>query len=183
MCRIRRCTSLRNIRRHDLSIVGLAFVDNCWGEYIDSDKYNADEEYIGHDKYVYMIVELLLKYGLDPNAIYSSENIMLSLKYIRFDYAVADTLKLLIEHGGDINLYIDGERLFDIFDFDVIFDAVELYDRRAFNALAHCWMVMVGYGGVPRCGAAPLDTFYKTDYDEGHDEKEFQLSELKGAQK
>ena len=69
-----------------------------------------------HSTYVYEVVQFLLPFGLQPNGIYSDGsdeyNIMDSLEYIENEYVAADTMALLMEHGGDPNLVVDHENLF-----------------------------------------------------------------------
>ena len=112
------------------------------------------------------ILELLLEYGLDPNAVYDDENVMHSLKYIDNGYVAADALALLFEHGGTPNIVMDGEDLFDAIDFDVIFDALNQEDRRRYDALVHCWFVYLGYGAKLRDGVSAVDVFRGFDISE-----------------
>lgn len=114
------------------------------------------------------LIGLLLEYGLEPNAVYDECNVMHSLKYIDNGYTAADSLALLLEHGGDPNMEFDGSTLFREFDHAVIFDAANQQDRRRYNALVHCWFVLLGYGAEAEPGVKPVDTF-----------GEFELCELK----
>ena len=101
----------------------------------------------------------MLAFGLDPNYILDGYNIMDELHFLETDYAAADTLQLLIDHGGDVNLEVDGETVFEVVDFDVILDALEQENRRRYDALVHCWFVLLGNGGKPRDGDAGLQVF------------------------
>lgn len=60
-----------------------------------------------HSTYLYDIIKLLLQFGLEPNGTYDDNNIMLSLKYIHNEFIAADTLALLLEHGGNPHLSDD----------------------------------------------------------------------------
>ena len=126
------------------------------------------------------IISLLLSYGLEPNAVYNDDdgwgdrNIMEAVCGVDTGFAAADTLALLLEHGGDPNLVLDGEPLFEQVDFDVIFGAAEQGNRQRYAALVHCWLVLIGYGGKLSDGKLPLDVFPKYDSDE-----EFNCSELR----
>ena len=148
-----------NFSSEDISIVGTAFVDNCFAEEIDD---TDPENWIllePHGPYVYQIVELLLAFGLDLNYILDGYNIMDELHFLETDYAAADTLQLLNDRGGDVNLEVDGETVFEVVDFDVIFDALAQENRRRYDALVHCWFVLLGNGGKLRDGDAGLQVF------------------------
>lgn len=105
-----------------------------------------------HSTYIYDVIKLLLRYGLDPNAVFifewGSYNIMWEVKFIDNEYLGADVLALLLEHGGDPNLTIDGETLLDDTAFDVWFGSVEQEIRWRYDSWIHLWMVIVGYGGT-----------------------------------
>lgn len=141
----------------DVTYVATAFADNC--EFEGAEYENSNNKEI-HSKYLYDIVKLLLEYGLNPNTVFEKDkNIMESLMFNDYEYVAADTLGLLLEYGGDVNLEIDEERLFDRIDFDVIFDAIEQSDRKRYDALVHCWLVMLGYGAKNADGTIPVDLF------------------------
>ena len=105
------------------------------------------------------LLRLLLEYGLDPNAAFDGSSLMALVGHIANGYVGADALTLLLEHGGDPSLEHDGETLFNYLDFDVIFDAIEQYDRRRYDALVHCWFVLLGYGATLKNGSLAVDTF------------------------
>lgn len=100
--------------------------------------------------YVYDVVKFLLTYGLDPNAIFDAGgdqyNIMDQLLFVDNKYLAADTLALLLQHGGNPDLIVDGESIFQQIDFGIWFDAVELYIRWRYDAWVHTWMVLLAYG-------------------------------------
>lgn len=132
-----------------------------------------------HSTYLYEIISLLLEYGLDPNAVYDQTNIMQMLKYVDNEYIGADTLALLFEYGGRVDLTVDGESNFGNIDFDVLFDAYNQRDRRSYDAMVHSWFVYIGYGGKPDNGTKPLEVI---DGDAMYNEygiKKFDLSDLK----
>jgi hypothetical protein len=72
---------------------------------------------------------------------------MNQLLYVDNEYRGADTLALLLEHGGNPNLVIDGESIFEQIDFEIWFGSVEQYIRWRYDAWVHMWMVAVAYGG------------------------------------
>lgn len=119
------------------------------------------------------ILEFLLEYGLEPNAVYDDENVMHSLKYIDNGYVAADALAFLFEHGGTPDIVVGGEDLFDEIDFDVIFDALNQENRRRFDALVHCWFVYLGYGAKLRDGVSAVDTFCGFDISELKQHRKF----------
>lgn len=105
-----------------------------------------------HSTYVYEVTKLLLDYGLDPNAIiwgsgYDYYNIMDALMYIDNEYVAADTMALLMEHGGNPNLHIDGETLYEMADFEVWYGSSDQDIRWRHDSWVHIWMVLTGYGG------------------------------------
>lgn len=103
-----------------------------------------------HSTYVYDVVKFLLAYGLDPNAIFDAGgdqyNIMDQLLFVDNEYLAADTLALLLQHGGNPELIVDGESIFQQIDFGIWFDAVELYIRWRYDAWVHIWMVLLAFG-------------------------------------
>ena len=152
-----------------LSRVALEFVEECFDETMKHG-WNEEDEYDYHSSpavliegehstYLYQVFEMLLEYGLDPNAVIDGKNVLCDLRYIENEYVAADTTGLMLAHGGNINLTVDGDSVFDEIDFGVIFDAIEQYDRRRYDSLVHCWFVWLGYGAAPSNGTAPVDLF------------------------
>ena len=88
-----------------------------------------------------------------------------SLKYIDNEYVAADTMALLMEHGGDPNLMVNNEDLFRHIDFDVWFDTVEQYMRWRFDALVHILMVLLAYGGKIEGAPPSVQVFRGYDSD------------------
>ena len=151
------------------------YVDRChWDDFEDWDDEWEDQEAAWDNNlklreakldttkssaYLYEVIELLLDYGLDPNASYGSISILRMLPWVHNEYVGADTLALLFEHGANPMLEVDGENLFNLLDFDVIFDAIEQEDRRVYDALVHSWLVYLGYGAVDPTGELPITVF------------------------
>ena len=156
---ISRLISEEDYSKDDISLVGALFIDGAQSE---DDGGTPLTEYFPiepHVPYLYEILQLLLEKGLDPNAVYDGISIMQCLLYVSTPYVAADCLALLLENGGDPGLEVDGWRLFDDLDFDVIFDAFNQEDRVCYDALVHCWFVMLGFGGRLRDGSIPVDVF------------------------
>lgn len=176
----------------EISMAATEYTDNCMievefyddGNYVDEDiaKLLPGEVLENHvSRYLYDVVSLLLPYGLDPNAVYGGKfekiNIMAEMRFAGSGYIPADTLALLLENGGDPNLRVDGIGIFDDLDFDVCFGAIEQEIRPRYDALVHCWFVMLGYGATIKDkdgNPIPLEVF--PEYFTG---KPFDISKLK----
>ena len=101
---------------------------------------------------MYDICGLLLKYGLDPNLIigekYDEDNIMYRVYWITKPYVAADTLRLLIEHGGNPMLILEDRPLCDEVEFDIWYDITEGYYledwyKTKFDCRFHFWLVLI----------------------------------------
>lgn len=101
--------------------------------------------------HIYGVVALLLQYGLDPNVVYEADgrtyNIMRLIMSIDNEYIAADTMRLLLDNGGDPNLTAGIETIFECIDYDVWFGSVEQEIRWRYDAWVHVWMVLLAYGG------------------------------------
>ncbi len=174
--------------------LGYEYTEKCWYEDLEraGSEDSSCDDFLGwynqlpvielgrHSTHLYDVMEYLLQYGLDPN--YTKEgnwSLLEQICHITNGYVAADTLRLLLEHGGDPNLPTDDGTVFDNIDFDIGFDAIELYDRRSYDSLVHCWMILIGYGGTPSNGTTPLDTFKERGIDNS---RKFDLSNLKNHQ-
>ena len=104
------------------------------------------------------VFDLLLKYGLDPNAVCEGETVLSSISSVYNEYIAADTIALLMEHGGNPSLVVSGESLSDRIDFDIMFGAFEQENRRIYDSIVHCWIVMNGYRANTCCEKS-LDVF------------------------
>lgn len=171
----------------DISMAATQYLDDCFYEHIETDyaSRKAQNPIVipgYHSSYVFDIISFLLDYGLNPNAIYEKSNIMYNLKYVNNGYLGADTLASLLEHGGDMNLILDGDTLFGSVDFDVMFDAFNQEDRCRFDALVHCWFVLLGYGAKLPNGDCPIDTIDNFDVSnlKNHKDYTFGLSKIPG---
>ncbi len=169
--------------------LGYHYAEECWNEDLDADDsefYSEEFEYYWreantiagrHSFYLYEVIDLLLKHGLDPN--YTVDHDFCLMEFvigIVNGYIAADTLNLLLESGGNPNLISSGENMFDQICFDVDFDAVEQRDRRRYDSLVHCWMVLLAYGGKTKDEGGTIDVF--TEYSDNIKVK-FDLKKLK----
>ncbi len=143
----------KNYSSQDVTLAACRFCEECFLEYTDFIEFHKREplEHEIHTSYVYDICSLLLKYGLDPNLVlgekHSSTNIMYEVYWITKPYVAADTLRLLLAHGGDPMLMFEGEQLYYMVDFDVWFDVDErCYNKDwykiKFDCRFHCWLVL-----------------------------------------
>ncbi len=141
----------------EVSEAAYHYVDRCCTDLMDIEGLSLYEGFGGvvpgcPSSHMVEAVQLLLEYGLNPNAIYNDENIMAVLKFIYNGYIAADTLSLLLSHGGNPILTVDGETILDDTGFYVSFDLAEIEDRVRYDALVHYWMVLVGF-----CVAAKVE--------------------------
>ena len=156
----------------EVTRVGIAYVQDCYFEVVDY----AQEHGIPqptevlpnlHSSYIPDIIKFLLLHGLYPNGVYEDDNIMDSLRFIDNELLAADALALLLEHGGETDLMIPGEKLFEATDFEVFFAAVEMGNRQLFASIVHCWMVLIGYGA--RCDEDKMQAFREYNSSETFD--------------
>ena len=143
----------------EVTLAACKFADNCFLECRDFKEEfgrmpNKEE---AHSSYIYDICELLLKYGLNPNLIIEDTNIMYELRYVDYKYMAAETLKLLLENGGDINIDYGDEPLFQGLDFDIVFDVVELDNKELFDKEFKLWILMIGYGATIKDNKCPIN--------------------------
>ena len=153
---IERLIKEKNCSRECISEAFCKFAEKCHGEYGDfmykHGRKPLDEEI--HSTHVFTICELLLQYGLDPNYVFGEKyfeyNAMHEIYWIDKPYVAADTLKLMLEHGGDPHNKVDGESIWQIADFDIYFDvahgyAQEDYYKQKFDSQIHFWLVLRGF--------------------------------------
>lgn len=107
--------------------------------------------------YLPEILALLLDFGLNPNDVlgekHNQSNLIEALKYVDYKDCAAHCVKLLMEHGGDPNLIVDGESIFESVDFDVVIDISERYNR---PHVIPYWLVLIGFGGHLNADKKPL---------------------------
>lgn len=135
-----------------------------------------------HSTYIYNVIRFLLEFGLDPNGVIHSEfgsyNIMQELFFVENEYLGVDALALLLEHGGDPNLKIDGNSLFTDTAFAIWFDSVEMEARWVYDIYVHRWMVLVAFGGRYE-GDTPWPKTFEQYDENGIYGKAFDVEELK----
>lgn len=161
----------------DVSTAGFQYVDDCCCDLVD-DNWKTPLRPHGIvlpgycSSHMLEALKCLLKYGLDPNALYGKgadqSNIMSELRYVENGYLAADSLALLLDHGGNPSIILDGASLIRDINFDLLFDLNNQEDRTRYDSLVHYWMVLVGYGAKLEDGSESIDMC------SGHD-----VSELK----
>ena len=70
--------------------------------------------------YLYELAKLLLEYGMNPNHTYNGNNVMSLLYYTDHGFVPANTLRLLLENGGNPNLDIEWETLYEYINDDTL---------------------------------------------------------------
>ena len=147
----------------DVSIVALLYVEECFEDGLARSALTDETKPIKPSPYdagICSVIQLLLPYGLDPNAIIYGQNIMWHLRYIRTPYVSADALHLLLTAGGNPDLDIIGSgNLIEQTCFDVQYDTTGQMDRTAFDCLVHYWMVLMGYYADSKSSDYPLKTY------------------------
>jgi len=145
--------------QQELMQIALDFIDAC--------RWEGGPIYA---PYLYQVMELLLRYGLDPKEKRDGHRLLSALLYVEYGYTAADTLGLLFEHGADPNYEPDDdESAFEKADFDIWFGALEQYNRQTYDAWLHSWMVFIGYGATVPDGKPPLEVFREYDSEEWFD--------------
>jgi hypothetical protein len=133
-----------------LSEIANILGDLCAYEFADaSDDGNIVEENL-MGFYLPEILQLLLSYGMDPNEHFDSNNIMAQLQWVDYKDCAVRSLKLLLESGGNPNLSVDGESLFEHVN------TVVSYDQYEDEYLVKFWLLLMAYGGCWENGEIPL---------------------------
>lgn len=168
---VRNLLDMRKMPCEALSKVARNIVDRfCFCEYrdakgsedcppvltkIDQEGNVIDEKLVSY--YLQDILTLLLDHGMNPNDISGEdsdeENLMEMVKYVDYTDTAGRCMRLLMEHGGDPNLFIGNESLIYTIDIDVVFDIGYGYDL---PSVVQCWLVLIGYGGRLDDGRLPV---------------------------
>ncbi len=141
-----------------LAILAHHLAEDCFREYYDAMDPNVEEvtpEHM-HSNHLVESLQQLLNYGLDPNVFAGeyNDNVMWNLQYVDAPNVGAAAMRLLLEHGANPNLICpsENESIFDYLDFAVSYDC---YSHDYFF-MVQCWLVLIGYGGRPRCNRDPV---------------------------
>ena len=168
-----------------VNIAAIEYVDDCginfdhWS--ISWDEHFPGETVPGHESsHMTEVIRLLLDYGLDPNKIFRIDNhhggfdeynIMEQVQMVFNGYQAADSLYLLLSHGGNPYLEVDRVPLNIEPDWDIGFDTVnreDMVDDSMYEAKLHYWLVLVGFRAETGDAALPVEAV-----------KDFDLSKLK----
>jgi len=159
----------------EVTLAACKFADNCFLECRDFEeefKRKPSKEEV-HSSYIYEICKLLLKYGLNPNLIIDDTNIMYELRYVDYEYIAAETLKLMLENNGKVDIDDGDEPLFLSLDFDIVFDVIELKNKELFDKEFKFWILMIGYGATIKDNKCPINVVNGYSIEEFKDFKNF----------
>lgn len=108
----------------------------------------------GNTEDVYAIdrIKLLLEAGLCPNTVVDSENCMWLTQYVNKKDLGATILRMLLESGGNPNLEVDNDQLFEYITFKVLYEECDPLWYTVFQ----CFLVLLAYGGCWRDGSIPF---------------------------
>nr|MBR4280894.1 hypothetical protein [Clostridia bacterium] len=166
----------------DVSIAGFQYVDDCICDLVDEDwktpRRPRGKVLPGYcSSHMLEALKCLLEYGLDPNAVYVEGsdqcNIMSELRYVENGYLAADSLALLLDHGGNPCIKLNGGSFVRDVNTDLIFDLNNQRDRTRFDNLVHYWMVLVGYGAKLEDGQETIDLCPGHDVSELKNHRDF----------
>ena len=159
------------IRRHalggvELTRVALKLLDEYqfeWEDYAwEHEKEPRPEELVSTNWVA--LFDLLLRCGLQPNLVLQDDehracwNVMDDLLFVANGDIAPRVMRMMMERGGDPNLEISGEALFEKLDFDIWFDMVEMQEMMwKFDIEFKCWLVLISYGGGGSDENRPLD--------------------------
>lgn len=153
---IRNLLSLRELTREELAVLAISFTDDCFCEYRDALDPEVESVTIEnmHSNYIIEAINILLEFGLDPNAIFDNDNVLWNAMWIDSPNIAASLMRLLLENGGDPNHFIPAEHdtLFEYIAFKVSYDE---YTHNYYHTV-QCWLVLMAYGACWRNGEIPL---------------------------
>ena len=144
----------------EVTLAACKFTERCFLECRDFEEAfgrKPQKEEV-HSAFVYDICELLLKHGLDVNLFIEDTNLMYELRYVDYNYISAETMRLLLENGGNVNIDDGDEPMFQHLDYDVMFDAsYRTVGKDLFDKEFKLWILMIGYGGVINENKIPVE--------------------------
>ena len=134
-----------------------------WGDEEERNKIPLNER---PSAFLYDVMEFYLKNNIDPNFKTKKESLMHHICKVVNGYLAADTLKLLLENGGNTNVLSGTETLFDAIDA-FLHQKINTFDLAyvespEFQSVVHCWFVLLGFGGHSMVhDSPPLTRLYK----------------------
>lgn len=159
LVKIRRLLETKHYTPKELTQTAQRFVmDDCTFDSDDFCRENGREperrELAVHN--LYELLTLLLEFGLDPNAIGDDGNIMSQLCYVYNGYDAANSMRLLLENGGNPNLMLEDYSICGWMGVRVSFDLSE-YGPDDLDDMIHTWFVLLGYGSRSSTGEEQID--------------------------
>lgn len=133
------------ITPEELSKIACNLMDVCFDEQFpcrDSLKELVEDKTVC--SYIYRVMQYLFSKGYDPNVVVDDgcECAMTTIRFLSYPEGLAPKLmRLFMENGGNPNLVVEGESVFEDVDFAVSYD--EYFSRSA----VYCWLVLMAYGG------------------------------------
>ncbi len=135
-----------SITKEELSKIASDLIDEC--SFSEQYNYRDDLKELVEDNTItgniYKIMQYLFSKGYDPNVLADSDTscAMNTIRYIDYPEGLAPRLmRLFMENGGDPNLVVEQETIFEEIDFAAGFD--EYMSR----STVYCWLVLMAYGG------------------------------------
>ena len=153
---IKKLLSSQQLTEDELAELAISFTEDCSFEY--SDALISEDKSVRianmHSNYIIEAIDLLLKFGLNPNTVVIGDNVMWSAMWIDAPNVAASLLRLLLEHGGDPNHYLP-EECDSIFGYIDVKVSIDEYTHDFFHTV-QCWLLLMGYGARWRNGELPL---------------------------
>jgi hypothetical protein len=108
--------------------------------------------------YLPEMLAALLDSGMNPNDFIESRkvNIMWLMKYVDYKDYAARCLKLLLERGGNPNILVCGESLFELTHSYILLDVMESELNQFLSKEVPYWLVLLGFGGCWSDGRLPV---------------------------
>ena len=162
-----------NYSAEDVNAAAFMFVENCCEAENDA---HFDHLFDGvafgalvpgiESSHLVETIKILLDYGLNPNKLFhyddngSQTNIMEQMMFVHNGYQSADAAAVMLEHGGNPSLLIDGTSLIRSLNWELMFFMRGDEEFRYFSdSVAHYWMVFIGYGAKLEDGGESVDPF------------------------
>lgn len=149
----------------DVTRVALKLCDHgmfSYSEYL----YQHEKEPQPHELVTYnweKMFDVLIENGLDPSLVICEdginyENVLCDVLFFDDGDLGARILRNILSKNGNPNIKIGESSLFQTFDADFTMDIqMGLFsDERDFERVFHCWLVLIGFGGVIEGGKLPV---------------------------
>ncbi len=145
---IKKLFAEREFSKEELADIAIDVVGGTDWEYYDflSGNFPDWKEETLHSKYLLQSLELLLGYGFDPNICVNGDNAFDHLQWTDYPLLAPKAMLLLLEHGANPNLIVEGEceTVIQYIGYKLFNDDDYLFDIN----LAYCWLLLILFGGV-----------------------------------